>query len=313
MPADAETVAIVRKNVVVLWSAPGARGSSKGSRKKAAPKISTIDDLSGHQVGIIGRTKANVALLQVILTESGIDVYKRQAFVGQHLQCLGFKDVFCCLCHRVELADIAAVVHHLAGDNKLVLVVDDGLHIVTRNTLTALDQKPGVRIGQRHLRLAARFQPSQVGIGARALRHQRRYFGADIATISSAAPVRTVGAILPRFVGFRCIIVFNRHAVSLNLQVQPGDLFGEPLARKDARLAGIAMKEGAIDRNNGPADKAKFANQQHEAAVHRLQRRPVLLAEVGDCSIARLQVPQQPEDVYKRQTKRPPGRALGEG
>jgi TRAP transporter TAXI family solute receptor len=72
MPADAETVAIVRKNVVVLWSAPGARGSSKGSRKKAAPKISTIDDLSGHQVGIIGRTKANVALLQVILTESGV-------------------------------------------------------------------------------------------------------------------------------------------------------------------------------------------------------------------------------------------------
>ena len=52
------------------------------------------------------------------------------ALIGQHLQCLGFKDVFCCLCHRVELADIAAVVHHLAGDNELVLVVDDGLHIV---------------------------------------------------------------------------------------------------------------------------------------------------------------------------------------
>jgi TRAP transporter TAXI family solute receptor len=68
MPADAETVAIVRKNIVVLWSAPGV----KGSRKKAAAKISGIDDLSGRRVGIIGRTKANVALLQVILTESGV-------------------------------------------------------------------------------------------------------------------------------------------------------------------------------------------------------------------------------------------------
>jgi TRAP transporter TAXI family solute receptor len=70
MPPDAETVAIVRKNVVVLWSPSGLPG--KGSRKQPAAKIKTIDDLEGHRVGIIGRTQANVALLRVILTESGV-------------------------------------------------------------------------------------------------------------------------------------------------------------------------------------------------------------------------------------------------
>lgn len=68
MPAVAETVAIVRNNVVVLWSA----SAGKGSKRKPAAKIKTIDDLEGHRVGIIGRTPANVALLRVILTESGV-------------------------------------------------------------------------------------------------------------------------------------------------------------------------------------------------------------------------------------------------
>jgi TRAP transporter TAXI family solute receptor len=71
MPRDAETVAIVRKNVVVLWSPSGLAG--KGSRKQPAAKIKAIDDLAGHRVGVIGRTQANVALLRVILTESGVD------------------------------------------------------------------------------------------------------------------------------------------------------------------------------------------------------------------------------------------------
>jgi TRAP transporter TAXI family solute receptor len=71
MPRDAETVAIVRKNVVVLWSPSGLAG--KGARKQPAAKIKAIDDLAGHRVGVIGRTQANVALLRVILTESGVD------------------------------------------------------------------------------------------------------------------------------------------------------------------------------------------------------------------------------------------------
>jgi TRAP transporter TAXI family solute receptor len=69
MPRDAETVAIVRKNVVVLWSPSGLAGKGK---RPAAPKIKTIDDLAEHRVGVIGKTPANVALLHVILAESGV-------------------------------------------------------------------------------------------------------------------------------------------------------------------------------------------------------------------------------------------------
>ena len=69
MPADAQSVAIVRKNVVVLWAPSGLPG--KGSKKPTA-KIKAIDDLAGHKVAVIGRTQANVTLLRVILTESGV-------------------------------------------------------------------------------------------------------------------------------------------------------------------------------------------------------------------------------------------------
>jgi TRAP transporter TAXI family solute receptor len=71
MPADAESVAILRKNVVVLWAPPGL--AAKGSKKPPAAKIKGIDDLAGHRVGVIGRTQANVVLLRVILKESGVD------------------------------------------------------------------------------------------------------------------------------------------------------------------------------------------------------------------------------------------------
>ena len=69
MPADAETVAIVRKNFVVLWSPSGLPAKGK---KQPAPKIKEIGDLAGHKVGVIGRTPANAALLKVILTGSGV-------------------------------------------------------------------------------------------------------------------------------------------------------------------------------------------------------------------------------------------------
>ena len=68
MPGDAEAVVIVRKNVVVLWSSPPA----KHSKKQGAAKIKAIDELEGHRVGVIGKTPANVALLRMILTESGV-------------------------------------------------------------------------------------------------------------------------------------------------------------------------------------------------------------------------------------------------
>jgi TRAP-type uncharacterized transport system substrate-binding protein len=70
MPADAQTVAIVRNNFVVLWSPSGL--PAKGSKKQPAPKIKELADLAGHRVGVIGRTPANVALLRVILDGSGV-------------------------------------------------------------------------------------------------------------------------------------------------------------------------------------------------------------------------------------------------
>jgi TRAP transporter TAXI family solute receptor len=71
LPADAESVAIVRKNVVVLWAPSGH--PPKGSKKAPAAKIKALDDLAGRRVGVIGRTEANVTLLRVILKESGVD------------------------------------------------------------------------------------------------------------------------------------------------------------------------------------------------------------------------------------------------
>src|ERR1700726_2010779 len=74
MPADAQTVAIVRKNFVVLWAPSGLAG--KSSKRKPAAKIKEIADLAVHKVGIIGRTPANAALLRVILSAAGVEADK---------------------------------------------------------------------------------------------------------------------------------------------------------------------------------------------------------------------------------------------
>jgi TRAP-type uncharacterized transport system substrate-binding protein len=74
MPADAQTVALVRKNFVTLWSPSGLVG--KSSKRKPAPNIKEIADLAGHKVGVIGRTPANTALLRLILSASGVQVDK---------------------------------------------------------------------------------------------------------------------------------------------------------------------------------------------------------------------------------------------
>jgi TRAP transporter TAXI family solute receptor len=71
MPANVGSVAIVRKNVVVLWSPSGL--PAKGSKKEPTPKIKDLDGLAGRRVGVIGRSQANVTLLRVILKESGVD------------------------------------------------------------------------------------------------------------------------------------------------------------------------------------------------------------------------------------------------
>jgi TRAP-type uncharacterized transport system substrate-binding protein len=64
LPRDAQSLAILRKNVVVLWAPAG--------RKRGTNKIKEIADLAGHRLGLVGRSDANMKLLKVILTDSGV-------------------------------------------------------------------------------------------------------------------------------------------------------------------------------------------------------------------------------------------------
>src|SRR4051812_40251901 len=54
VPKNAQAVATLRKNVAVLW-VPAA---AKVKGKKAAPKITKIAQLTGHRIGVVGRTPA---------------------------------------------------------------------------------------------------------------------------------------------------------------------------------------------------------------------------------------------------------------
>lgn len=73
VPKNAQAVAVLRKNVVVMWVPPAAKGKSKG--RKAA-KITKIAQLAGRKIGVVGRTPANVNLLKLILTQYGVDPMK---------------------------------------------------------------------------------------------------------------------------------------------------------------------------------------------------------------------------------------------
>jgi TRAP transporter TAXI family solute receptor len=72
VPRNAQAVATLRKNLVVIWAPPPVR--AKG--KKAGGKITKISQLVGRKVGVIGRTEANVNLLKVILHQYGVDPSK---------------------------------------------------------------------------------------------------------------------------------------------------------------------------------------------------------------------------------------------
>ncbi|ABD88076.1 TAXI family TRAP transporter solute-binding subunit [Rhodopseudomonas palustris] len=74
VPKNAQAVAVLRKNVAVLWVPAKPKSASKA--KKAAAKISKIAQLDGKRIGIIGRTQANVNLLKVVLQQYGVDPAK---------------------------------------------------------------------------------------------------------------------------------------------------------------------------------------------------------------------------------------------
>jgi TRAP-type uncharacterized transport system substrate-binding protein len=87
MPKDGSAVAILRKNVVVLFvpaEQPGKDKNSakskpvkkakaaKGEKDEKAGKIDKIADLVGKRIGVIGRSQANIDLLKIILRQYGI-------------------------------------------------------------------------------------------------------------------------------------------------------------------------------------------------------------------------------------------------
>lgn len=86
VPKSAQAVAILRKNLVVLWVPPAQKAEPEAAAKKTAPKtaakketvkpIEKIEDLVGKRIGVIGRTRANVDLLNVILEQYGVDPSK---------------------------------------------------------------------------------------------------------------------------------------------------------------------------------------------------------------------------------------------
>jgi len=63
LPKNAGAIAFLRKNFAVIW-VPGG-----GSKKS---KITSIKQLAGKTIGVVGRTKANINLLNVILDQSGV-------------------------------------------------------------------------------------------------------------------------------------------------------------------------------------------------------------------------------------------------
>ena len=72
VPKNAQAVATLRKNFVVIWAPPPARGKGR----KAGPKITKISQLAGRKVGVIGKTEANVNLLKIVLQQYGVDASK---------------------------------------------------------------------------------------------------------------------------------------------------------------------------------------------------------------------------------------------
>lgn len=69
IPPDVNSVAILRRNFVVMWTPTGRKGGPKS-------KVTSIASLAGRRVGIIGLGDANLDLLRVILAESGVNPQK---------------------------------------------------------------------------------------------------------------------------------------------------------------------------------------------------------------------------------------------
>ncbi|MEZ5763013.1 MAG: TAXI family TRAP transporter solute-binding subunit [Xanthobacteraceae bacterium] len=70
VPKDAQAVAVMRKNVVAIWTPSTPVKNASGAT--VASHIGAIEDLAGKRVGVIGRGQSNVNLLRTILQQYGV-------------------------------------------------------------------------------------------------------------------------------------------------------------------------------------------------------------------------------------------------
>jgi TRAP-type uncharacterized transport system substrate-binding protein len=68
LPAEAQAIAVLRKNVLVLWAPQARSARERGTRSR----INSIEQLAGRKVGLLGRAPANVSLLKTVLSISGV-------------------------------------------------------------------------------------------------------------------------------------------------------------------------------------------------------------------------------------------------
>ncbi len=93
----------------------------------------------------------------------------------------------------------------------------------------------------------------------------------------------------------RAVVGLQLPAIGLDVAVECRHLLGKPLARHDARLAGVTVEERAVDRHQRATRQAKFTHEQHKLTVHRFERAPIIAAETGNGPMAGRQAPQQPD------------------
>ena len=213
------------------------------------------------------------------------------AGVGEGCQRLDAKFVLRSFGHVVKLAGIVAVVDDLARRDQLVFIVDGDLNVVACHHLTVLRQQPGIRIGSRQLRLATLFQPRQIGLHGCALGHQCRNLLCDVPAAVAPATLPPCG----RTLRLRAIVGLKHGAIGFNLLLDLRQSLGDPALRLDARLAGVAIKKRPVDRHNLTAHQVEFARHKHKLPVRRLERPPIVLAELGNGAIAGHQPLHQPD------------------
>ena len=188
----------------------------------------------------------------------------------------------------MQLTAIVAVVDHLARNNQLVPIVHGDLHVIARNHSARSSTAAGRR--DRCATIASRRYPPASPDPALAFAR----FSKSAASFSAmSSPDRSSGNV------DSCRVVsIQRRAVGLDIAFHRRELLRQPLAGDDARLARVAVEERAVNRYQLAAQKIELAGQHHEVTIGRLQRVPIILAEVPDRAVAGRQALQQPHHLH---------------